>query len=133
MKASFTARPCARLWINAWLAAAALCLPLACAAGERELYTLYVELAEPYETSRATLQKMLKAEGYEAYTESDREVSLALTEPELRKLFSARVARRTLEKSATRGTASQPVLQGARIPERFRKLIRRVYLDPQRG
>ena len=122
---------CARAF--AWLAAAAFCLPSCSLAADREIYVLFVELAEPYEANRATLQKMLKVEGYEAYTEGDREVSLALTAGELRKLFNARVVRRTLEKSATRGTASQPVLEGARIPERFRKLIRRVYFDPQRG
>ena len=133
MKASLTVRRGGRLWINAWLAAAAFFLPLGSPAAEGEVYVLFVELAEPHEASRARLQKMLKAEGYEAYPEGEQEVSLALTARELRKLFGARVVRRTLEKSATHGMASQPVLQGARIPERFRKLIRRVYFDPQRG
>jgi hypothetical protein len=117
----------------AWLVAAAFLLPAWSFAADREIYVLFIEVAEPHEANRVTLQKMLKAEGYEAYTESDREVSMALTAGDLRKLFSARVARRTLEKSATQGTASQPVLQGLRIPERFRKLIRRMSLDPQRS
>jgi hypothetical protein len=119
--------------VVAWLVATAFFLPLGSLAADREIYVLFIEVAEPHEANRVTLQKMLKAEGYEAYTESDREVSMALTAGDLRKLFSARVARRTLEKSATQGTASQPVLQGLRIPERFRKLIRRVSLDPQRS
>jgi hypothetical protein len=119
--------------VVSWLVAAAFFLPLSSPADDREIYVLFIEVAEPHEANRVTLQKMLKTEGYEAYPESEQEVSMALTAGDLRKLFSARVVRRTLEKSATRGTASQPVLQGLRIPERFRKLIRRVTLDPQRG
>jgi hypothetical protein len=125
--------PPARYRIFAWLVAVALFLPACSVAADREIYVLFVEVTEPHEANRATLQRMLKAEGYEAYPESEQELSMALTAGELRKLFNARVARRTLEKSATHGTASQPVLQGVRIPERFRKLIRRVYFDPQRG
>jgi len=113
--------------------ASALCVPQFVAAAEREIYTLFVELREPHEANRAALQKALKAEGYEAYSEGDREVSLALTGTELRKLFNARVVKRTVEKSATHGMASQPALEGERIPARFKKLIRRVYFDPQRG
>jgi len=128
-----TLRPGGRPWINAWLAAAALCLPLGAVAAEREVYTLFVELAEPYEANRAMLQKMLKAEGYESYAEGESELSLTLTAGELRRLFNARIARRMLEKSATPGLASHPVLEGARIPRRFRTLIRRVHFDPQRG
>jgi hypothetical protein len=113
--------------------AGTLCIPQCLAAAERETYTLFVELREPHEANRAALQKALKAEGYEAYPEGDREVSLALTGAELKKLFNARVVKRTVEKSATTGMASQPALEGERIPARFEKLIRRVYFDPQRG
>lgn len=96
-------------------------------------YVLFIELRQPREANRAALQKALKAEGYEAWTEGDHEVSLALTAAELKKLFNARVVQRTVEKSATRGMASQPYLEGARVPARFEKLIQRVYFDPQRG
>jgi len=113
--------------------ASALCVPRFLAAAEQEFYTLFVELREPHGANRAALQKALKAEGYEAYPEGDREVSLALTATELRKLFNARVVKRMVEKSATHGMASQPALEGERIPARFEKLIRRVYFDPQRG
>jgi hypothetical protein len=109
------------------------CAPQLVTAAEREVYTLFVELREPHEANRTALQKALKAEGYEAYPEGEREVSLALTGTELKKLFNARVVRRVVEKSATSGMASQPALEGARIPARFEKLIRRVYFDPQRG
>jgi len=98
-----------------------------------ERYTLFVGLREPYEANRVALQKMLKAEGYEADPEGDREVTLVLTAEQLKKLFDARVVWRTVEKSATHGMASQPVLEGARVPARFKKLIRRVYFDPQRS
>jgi hypothetical protein len=115
--------------------------PMPCLSGDSvaaepradESYTLFVELREPYEKSRATLQKALKAEGYEAFAEGDREAILVLTAGKIRKLFGARIVHRTVEKSATHGTASQPFLEGARIPARFEKLIRRVYFDPQRG
>ena len=98
-----------------------------------ERYTLFVGLREPHEVNRAALQKMLKAEGYEAHPEGDREVTLVLTAGQLKKLFGARVVHRTVEKSATHGMASQPVLEGVRIPARFEKLIRRAYFDPQRS
>ena len=98
-----------------------------------ERYTLFVGLREPHEANRAALQKMLKAEGYEAHPEGDREVTLVLTAGQLKKLFGARVVHRTVEKSATHGMASQPTLEGARVPARFEKLIWRVYFDPQRG
>ena len=98
-----------------------------------ERYTLFVELRQPYESNRAALQKMLKTEGHEAYPEGDREVTLVLTAGQLKKLFGAWVVHRTVEKSATHGMASQPTLEGARVPARFEKLIRRVYFDPQRG
>jgi hypothetical protein len=96
-------------------------------------YVLFLELRRPIEASRAALRKALKAEGYEAYPEGEREVSIALTAAELKKLFDARVVQRTVEKSATHGTTSQSYLEGARIPARFEKLIQRVYFDPQRG
>ena len=113
--------------------ASVLCFPQFAVAAEREIYTLFIELREPLEASRPALQKALKAEGYVAYPEGDREVSLALTGADLRKLFNARVVKRTVEKSATHGMALQPALEGARIPARFESLIRRVYFDPQRS
>lgn len=117
----------------AWLVAAVFCLPLFAPAADREIHVLFLEVTEPHEANRAKLQQMLKAEGYEGYTESEQEISMALTAGDLRRLFSARVVQRKREKSAAPGMASQPVLQGLRIPARFRKLIRRVYLDPQRS
>ena len=108
-------------------------LPAAEQEGERDVYTLFIGLRAPHEANRAALQRALKAEGYEAFPEGDRDVSLALTAAGLRKLFNARVVRRTAEKSATNGTAAQPVLEGVRIPARFGKLIERVYFDPQRS
>lgn len=99
----------------------------------QDRYVLFIVLRQPREANRAALQKALKAEGYEAWPEGEREVSLALTAAELRTLFNARVVQRTVEKSATRGTASQSYLDGARVPARFEKLIQRVYFDPQRG
>jgi hypothetical protein len=98
-----------------------------------ERYTLFVELRQPYESNRAALQKMLKAEGYEAHPEGDREVMLVLTAGQLKKLFDARVVWRTVEASAKSGTITQPSLEGARIPARFEKLMQRVYFDPQRS
>ncbi|HKU71446.1 MAG TPA: hypothetical protein VJQ51_11455 [Burkholderiales bacterium] len=102
-------------------------------AAEQEYYTVFIELREPHDASRTGLQKALNTEGYKAYPEGDSEVSLSLTAAELRKLFNARVTKRTVEKSATSGTASQPVLESDRIPARFQKFIRRIYFDPQRG
>ena len=96
-------------------------------------YVLFIELRRPLEANRVALQKALKAEGYETFLEGEREISLALTTAELKKLFNARVVQRTVEKSATPGTASQHYLEGARVPARFENLIRRVYFDPQRG
>lgn len=98
-----------------------------------ERYTLFIALQPPYEGNRATLQRMLKGEGYESFAEGDREIVVALTAAQLEKLFQARVRMRTVEKSATRGSASQPTLESARIPARFGKLIERVYFDPQRS
>ena len=98
-----------------------------------QAYVVFVEVLEPREDSRAALQKMLKAEGYDAQPEGDSELALVLTAGEIRKLFGARVVHRRMEKSATHGTALHPALEGARIPERFQKLMRRVYFDAQRG
>ena len=96
-------------------------------------YTLFVELHQPHARNRATLQKMLKAEGYESFSERDEEISLVLTSAQIGKLFRGKVRQRTVEKSATSGSASVPYLEDVRIPARFEKLIRGVYFDPQRG
>jgi len=96
-------------------------------------YTLFVELRPPYEASRAALQKMLKAEEYESFAEGERQVVLVLTEAQIGKLFQARVRFRKVGASASDRIITEPYLEGARIPGRFGKLIRRVYFDPQRG
>lgn len=117
------------------VAAVILCFSqfLSAAQQASERYTLFVALQPPYEGNRATLQKMLKGEGYESFAEGDREIVVVLSAAQLEKLFQARVRMRILEKSATRGTASQPTLESARIPARFGKLIDRLYFDPQRS
>jgi len=56
-----------------------------------------------------------------------------MTEAQTAKLFDARVRFRKVEGSATPGLREVPYLEGARIPARFEKLIRRVYFDPQRS
>ena len=76
---------------------------------------------------------MLKAEGYESFSEGEREITLVLAAGQIAKLFQARVRQRKVEASATTGAIAQPYLEGARIPARFEKLMRRVYFDPQRG
>jgi hypothetical protein len=96
-------------------------------------YTVFVELRQPYESNRAALQKMLKAEGYESFSEREQEISLVLTAAQIAKLFQGKVRQRMVEKSATSGLTPQPVLEGVRIPARFEKLIRRAYFDPQRS
>ena len=115
--------------------AALLCfaqlLPAAENAAER--YALFVALKPPYESNRATLQKMLKAEGYESSVEGDEELVLVLSAAQLRKLFQAQVRMRTVAASATSTMITQPTLESAKIPRRFEKLIERVYFDPQRS
>jgi hypothetical protein len=96
-------------------------------------YTLFVELHRPYESSRAALKKMLKEEGHETFDEREQEISVVLTAAQIGKLFQAKVRLRKVEASASSGAITQPSLEGARIPARFEKLIRRVYFDPQRG
>lgn len=96
-------------------------------------YTVFVELRQPYESNRAALQKMLKAEGYESFSERAEEISLVLTPAQIGKLFQGKVRQRTVEASAKSGTITQPSLEGARIPARFEKLMQRVYFDPQRS
>jgi hypothetical protein len=96
-------------------------------------YTVFVELRPPYGASRTTLQIVLKADGYESFPEGEREVALVLTEAQIGKLFQGRVRYRKVEASASAGTRAVPYLEGARIPARFEKLMRRVYVDPQRG
>ncbi len=114
--------------------AAALCLaPFVCAAETVERYTLFVAVHPPHESNRATLRKMLKAEGHESFAEGDEELVLVLTAAELRKLFQARVRMRTVAASASDRMITQPTLESAVIPARFRKLIRRIYFDPQRS
>lgn len=103
------------------------------AAAEREHHTLFVELRPPYGKTGPALQRMLKAEGYESFAEREGELSLGLTTTQIEKLFGAKVRQRTVESSATSGSAAVPYLEGARVPARFEKLIRRVYFDPQRG
>jgi hypothetical protein len=98
-----------------------------------ERYTLFVAVQPPYEKSRAALQKMLSAEGHESRIEGDDELVLVLTEAGLEKLFQARVRMQTVAASASDRMLVQPVLESAVIPARFRKLIRRVYFDPQRS
>ena len=95
-------------------------------------YTLFVELNWPYESNRAALRKMLRNEGYESFSEGEREFSLVLTAEQIGMLFQARVRFRKVEASASPGTVMQPFLELVRIPDRFGKLIRRVYFDPQR-
>ena len=112
------------------------CAPQSLWAAEQradDRYTVFVELRQPYESNRAALQKMLKAEGYESFTEREEEISLVLTAAQIGRLFQGKVRQHTVEASAKSGTITQPSLEGARIPARFEKLMRRVYFDPQRG
>jgi hypothetical protein len=103
------------------------------AAAQPERYTLFVALKPPYESNRATLQKMLKAEGYESSAEGDEELVMVLTAAQLKKLFQGRVTMQTVAASASDRMITQPTLKSARIPTRFEKLIERVYFDPQRS
>lgn len=102
-------------------------------AAEPERYTLFVALKPPHESNRATLQKMLKAEGYESSAEGDEELVMVLTAAQLKKLFQARVRMQTVAASASDRMITQPALESARIPAKFEKLIERVYFDPQRS
>lgn len=113
----------------------ALCLFQLVSAAENaaERYTLFVALKPPYESNRATLQKMLKAEGYASSVEGDEELVLVLTAAQLEKLFQARVRMQSVAASASDRMITQPALESARIPARFEKLIERVYFDPQRS
>jgi hypothetical protein len=120
-----------RIWALSFIAFA--CAAQVSSAAEPERYTLFVALQPPYEGNRATLQRMLKAEGYESSAEGDEELVLVLTAGELKKLFQAQVRMRTVEASAKPGQITQPTLEGTKIPARFDKLIRRVYFDPQRS
>lgn len=121
--------------IRVWAATTALCFSGLLSAADQppQRHTLFVELHRPYESNRARLQKMLKDEGYESFIEREGEISMALTAPQIEKLFQARVRMRTVEKSAARGALTQPALESARIPPRFERLIRRLHFDPQRG
>ena len=96
-------------------------------------YTLFAEISPPVAANRAKLQALLKAEGYPSYPEGDSEIALVLTEAEMARLFQARIAYRSVERSASAGAVRQPYLENAAVPARYRGLIRRLYLDPQRG
>ena len=102
-------------------------------AAELERYTLFVALKPPYESNRATLQKMLKAEGYESSAEGDEELVMVLTVAHLKKLFQGRVTMQIVAASASDRIIQQPTLKSARIPTGFAMLIERVYFDPQRS
>jgi hypothetical protein len=119
----------------AWALAVLFCVPQFLLAAERqaERYSLFIALKPPYESNRATLQKMLKAEGYESSAEGDEELVLVLSAAQLKKLFQARVRMRTVAASASDRMITQPTLESAKIPARFEKLIERVYFDPQRS
>lgn len=122
------------LLVPALIALLAALLPTEGAAAESPArFTLFVELQRPYEQNRAKLQKMLEGEGHESFVEREGEIALALTAAQIEKLFQARVRMRKVEASATRGMITQPALESYKIPARFRKLIRSVYFDPQRG
>lgn len=124
-----------RLGIRELTLAALFLVPISLLAAEPqpERYTLFVELRAPHESNRARLQKMLKDEGHESYAERDGELSLVLTAAQLEKLFQGRVQMRTVAASASSRMITQPTLESYTIPARFRKLIQRVYFDPQRG
>jgi hypothetical protein len=114
--------------------AALICVPQVLSAAEApERYILFVAVQVPHSKNRPALQKMLEAEGHESFAEGDEELVLVLTAAELRKLFQARVRMQTVAASASDRMVTQPVLESAVIPARYRKLIRRVYLDPQRS
>ena len=116
------------------LAAVLMAAPLLWAAEPLpERYTLFVAVQPPYAKNRPALQKLLKAEGYEPALEGDEELAMVLTAAELGKLFQAKVRMQTVAASASDRMITQPVLESAVIPARYRKLIRRVYFDPQRG
>jgi hypothetical protein len=95
-------------------------------------YTLFAELHRPYEGNRARLQKMLRGEGYESHAEREGEIALVLTAEQIKTLFQAWIEFRKVGASASDRVITAPYLEGARIPGRFGKLIRRVYFDPQR-
>lgn len=115
---------------------AVLCIPQALLAADLradDRYTVFVELRQPYESNRAKLQEMLRDEGYESHAERQGEIALVLTAEQIGKLFQAWIRLRKVEAGASGGTITQPFLEGARIPARFEKLIRRVYFDSQRS
>jgi hypothetical protein len=118
----------------ALMLAALICVPQVLSAAEApERYTLFVAVQPPQSKNRPALQKMLKAEGHESFAEGDEELVLVLTAAGLRKLFQARVRMQAVAASASDRMITQPTLESAVIPARFKKLIRRIYFDPQRG
>lgn len=115
----------------------ALLLPVAAKGQEasaiQRSHTVFVEVQPPYAGNRVELQNRLKAEGYASFPEGERELALVLTEAQIAELFQAKVRMRRVEGSATAGLREVPYLEGARVPARFGKLMRRVYFDSQRG
>ena len=95
-------------------------------------FTLFVELHPPYPDNRARLQKMLKSEGHESFAEREQELVLTLTQEEIKRLFGAQVRFRTVAASAADRFVRAPYLDAVKIPDRFSRLILRVYMDPQR-
>lgn len=95
------------------------------------MFTICLGLFPPYETNGVKLQKMLKAEGYESYSEGEEVISMVVSERQLTKLFHARIRYQQVAASASNGFISEPFLEEVKIPGRFTALIRRVYFDPQ--
>ena len=95
-------------------------------------YTIFVELHPPYPDSRARLQKLLKDDGIESFAEREQELALTLTPAQLKQLFGAQVRYRVVAASASDRFVRAPYLDAVTIPARFKGLVRRVYMDPQR-
>ena len=95
-------------------------------------FTLFAELHPPYQDNRARLQKLLKDEGLESFAEREQELALTLTLMQLKQLFGAQVRYRVVAASASDRFVRAPYLDAVTIPARFKGLIQRVYMDPQR-
>lgn len=108
---------------------------MAASAGDEaaDRYTVFAELRAPYGSNRASLQRVLKREGYEAHAEGEREVALVLTRAQLKALFHANVVHRKVAASSRPAMVEQPYLENATIPPRLARYIRSVYFDPQRS
>jgi hypothetical protein len=94
-------------------------------------FCVFISLNQPCKANGVALQKMLKAKGFESYFEGEEVVSLLLTEKEIWKLFHAHVSYQTVVASSHRGSIFEPCLEGVIVPQRFRKLVSRVYFDTQ--